>query len=113
MQDVGPDSDKYLIFKDFEGTLAQAHAGGARVHSDSWGSSTSGEYTGEDANVDRATRRLENLLVVIAAGNDQAGAMAVGSPANSKTASPWPHSVTPAISTRRAFPMMVRPPTAA
>lgn len=84
MQDAGPDSSKYLIFQDFEGTLAQAYAGGAHVHSDSWGSSTSGQYTGDDANVDRATRKAENLLVVIAAGNDQAGAMATGSPANSK-----------------------------
>jgi hypothetical protein len=84
MQDAGPDSSKYLIFQDFEGTLAQAYAGGAHVHSDSWGSGTSGQYTGDDANVDRATRKAENLLVVIAAGNDQAGAMATGSPANSK-----------------------------
>ncbi|HEY6943219.1 S8 family serine peptidase, partial [Dokdonella sp.] len=85
-QDIGPNQATAVITQDFEGTLEQAYAGGARIHSDSWGSSSSGQYTTEDANTDRATRKDENLLVVIAAGNDQAGAMAVGSPGNSKNA---------------------------
>ncbi|HEU4663958.1 MAG TPA: S8 family serine peptidase [Dokdonella sp.] len=85
-QDIGPNQATAVITQDFEGTLEQAYNGGARIHSDSWGSSSSGQYTTEDANTDRATRKDENLLVVIAAGNDQAGAMAVGSPGNSKNA---------------------------
>jgi hypothetical protein len=84
MQDIGPDNDRNVITQDFEGTLEQAYAGGARVHSNSWGGASSGEYSGDDANVDRATRASEDLLVVIAAGNDQAGPMATSSPANSK-----------------------------
>ena len=86
MQDIGPNQATSVIAQDFEGTLQQAFDGGARVHSDSWGSGTSGQYSSNDQNVDRATRRNEGLLVVIAAGNDQAGAMAVGSPGNSKNA---------------------------
>ncbi|TCO42780.1 S8 family serine peptidase [Dokdonella fugitiva] len=85
-QDIGPNQATAVITQDFEGTLEQAYAGGARIHSDSWGSSSSGQYTTEDANTDRATRNNEGLLVVIAAGNDQPGAMAVGSPGNSKNA---------------------------
>lgn len=85
-QDIGPNQATAVITQDFEGTLEQAYTGGARIHSDSWGSASSGQYTSEDANTDRATRKNEGLLVVIAAGNDQAGAMAVGSPGNSKNA---------------------------
>ncbi|MBO9663083.1 S8 family serine peptidase [Dokdonella sp.] len=84
MQDIGGDNPIELIVQDFEGTLQQAHGGGVRIHSDSWGGSTSGQYSAVDANVDRMTHRLEDLLVVIAAGNNQTGAMAVGSPGNSK-----------------------------
>ncbi|HKE47793.1 MAG TPA: S8 family serine peptidase [Rhodanobacteraceae bacterium] len=83
-QDIGPDDPRAVILLDFEGTLEQSYAGGARIHSDSWGAGTSGQYTSDDANVDIATRRHEDLLVVIAAGNDQAGPMATGSPGNSK-----------------------------
>lgn len=85
-QDIGPNQATAVITQDFEGTLEQAYNGGARIHSDSWGSASSGQYTSEDANTDRATRKNENLLVVIAAGNDQAGPIAVGSPGNSKNA---------------------------
>ncbi|MEO7432092.1 MAG: S8 family serine peptidase [Dokdonella sp.] len=84
MQDIGPDDPTSVIVQDLEGTLQQAYSGGARIHSDSWGSGTSGAYTSDDVNVDRATRENEGMLVVIAAGNDQAGAMATGSPGNSK-----------------------------
>jgi hypothetical protein len=83
-QDIGPDDPRSVIIIDFEGTLDQSYAGGARIHSDSWGAGTSGQYTSDDANADTAMRKHENQLVIIAAGNDQAGAMATGSPGNSK-----------------------------
>jgi len=86
MQDIGGTDPRNVYVQDFEGTLEQAHGGGARIHSDSWGGGTSGQYSADDANVDRATRKYEDLLVVIAAGNDQSGPMAVGSPGNSKNA---------------------------
>ena len=83
-QDVGPASATAVIMADFEGTLEQAYRGGARVHNNSWGGRTGGAYSANDANLDRATRLREDLLVVVAAGNDVAGAMATGSPGNSK-----------------------------
>lgn len=85
-QDIGPASATSVITADFEGTLEQAYRGGARVHNNSWGASTGGQYTAEDANTDRATRRNEGLLVVISAGNDDPGAMQTGSPGNAKNA---------------------------
>lgn len=84
MQDVGGDNPIELIVQDFEATLLQAHSAGVRIHSDSWGGSTFGQYSAVDANVDRMTHRLEDLLVVIAAGNNQPGTTAVGSPGNAK-----------------------------
>lgn len=86
MQDIGPASATAVITQDFEGTLLQATAAGAFVHSNSWGSDNAAQYTAEDANVDRATHKEEGLLVVIAAGNDVAGAMAVGNPGVAKNA---------------------------
>ena len=85
-QDAGPASATSIIINDFAGTLEQAYSGGARVHNNSWGSKTGGAYVGNDANVDRTTRKVEDLLVVISAGNDVAGAMATGSPGNAKNA---------------------------
>lgn len=83
-QDVGPASATAVIMADFEGTLEQAYRGGARVHNNSWGGGTGGVYSANDANLDRATRQREDLLVVVAAGNDVSGDMATGSPGNSK-----------------------------
>ena len=85
-QDIGPASATSVITQDFEGTLEQAYRGGARVHNNSWGAPTEGEYTAEDANTDRATRRNEGLLVVISAGNDESGPTQTGSPGNAKNA---------------------------
>ncbi len=85
-QDIGPASATSVITADFEGTLEQAYRGGARVHNNSWGAGTGGQYTAEDANTDRATRRNEGLLVVISAGNDDPGPMQTGSPGNAKNA---------------------------
>lgn len=84
MQDIGGADARTVYVQDFEGTLQQAHGGGARIHSDSWGAPTSGQYSSNDQNLDRITRKFEDLLVVVSAGNDQAGARAVGSPGNSK-----------------------------
>lgn len=83
-QDAGPASATSIIITDFSGTLQQAYDGGARVHNNSWGSKTGGAYSGNDANLDRTARANEDLLVVVAAGNDVPGAMATGSPGNSK-----------------------------
>ena len=86
MQDIGPNQATAVIAQDFEGTMLQAAAAGAYIHSNSWGSDNNAQYTAQDANVDRATRNEEGLLVVIAAGNDVVGPMAVGNPGIAKNA---------------------------
>lgn len=101
-QDIGNDPTGCLQINDWPNTLRQANAGGARIHSNSWGGATFGAYDSSDADVDVVTREKEDLLVVIAAGNDGdlseaegcpaeqvAGAVcisSVGSPGNAKNA---------------------------
>ena len=85
-QDAGPTSATSIIIQDFDGTLEQAFKGGARVHNNSWGAKTGGGYNGNDASLDRTTRKWEDMLVVVAAGNDVAGLNATGSPGNAKNA---------------------------
>jgi hypothetical protein len=85
-QDIGPDDASAVILLDFEGTLEQAHGGGARLHNNSWGAPTGGQYSGDDSNLDHATRKYEDLLVIVSAGNDQPGPMQTGSPSNAKNA---------------------------
>jgi len=85
-QDIGPDQATAVIAIDFEGTLEQAYNGGARLHNNSWGAPTAGQYTGDDANLDHATRKNENLLVIVSAGNDDPGPTQTGSPSNAKNA---------------------------
>ncbi len=86
MQDAGPASATSIVIQDFEGTLQQAHDAGARVHNNSWGAKTGGQYSGNDENLDRTTFDNEALLVVVSAGNDVPGPMATGSPGNAKNA---------------------------
>ncbi len=83
-QDAGGTAATSIYISDFGGTLEQAYRGGARVHNNSWGSKTGGRYQGNDSELDRTVRRNEDLLVVVSAGNDVAGAMATGSPSNAK-----------------------------
>ncbi|WP_440225576.1 S8 family serine peptidase [Dokdonella sp. MW10] len=84
MQDIGGTAATAVYITDFAGTLSQAYAGGARIHNNSWGGSTAGNYNGNDAEADSVTWRDENLLVVVSAGNDDAGPVQTGSPSNAK-----------------------------
>lgn len=86
MQDAGPADPTSIIIQDLEGALIQAHDAGARVHNNSWGSKTGGQYTGNDENLDRIAFDHEAMLIVVSAGNDVSGAYATGSPANAKSA---------------------------
>jgi hypothetical protein len=80
-QDIGNDPSGCLQINDWPNTLRQANAGGARIHSNSWGGQTFGEYESRDVDVDTVTREKEDLLVVIAAGNDGDLTAAEGCPA--------------------------------
>ncbi|MFC4821810.1 S8 family serine peptidase [Dokdonella ginsengisoli] len=86
MQDIGGTSPRNVNAGDVEDLLEQAHAGGARLHNDSWGGAENGLYVADDAAVDRVTRRREDLLVIIAAGNNADGPVQTGSPSNAKNA---------------------------
>ena len=59
----------------------QAYAAGVRIHSNSYGSESSGQYTFGDIFVDTSLRAHEDMLILFAAGNSRfATANSVGSP---------------------------------
>ncbi len=83
-QDIGDDATGCLSIEDFAGTLRQAAAGGARIHSNSWGGGAGGSYNGNDVDADVTTWELESLLVTAAAGNTGPQAGSILSPGNAK-----------------------------
>jgi len=85
-QDIGNDDTGCLAINDLRGTLQQAIAADAHIHSDSWGASSNGAYGGNDNNVDYVTNTQEDMLFVVAAANQGPGAGTVGSPGNAKNA---------------------------
>ncbi len=62
----------------------QAFAGGAAIHSNSYGATTLGEYVGSDARADEALRGLEDMIILFAAGNDDGQVNSTSSPGNAK-----------------------------
>lgn len=85
-QDIGNDTTGCLSITNLGGTLAQAYAGGARIHSASWGAATSGVYSGNDRVVDNSLSRQEDMIFVVSAGNSGSNATTIGSPGNAKNA---------------------------
>ncbi len=83
-QDIGDDATGCLSIEDFAGTLRQAAAGGARIHSNSWGGGAGGSYNGNDVDADATTWELEGLLVTAAAGNNGPQSGSILSPGNAK-----------------------------
>jgi hypothetical protein len=59
----------------------QAYKQGARIHSNSWGSSTPSTYTMSSGEVDDFVAAHQDMLVVIAAGNEGQAATNMNSPA--------------------------------
>jgi len=84
MQDIGGTNPRSANTGDVEALFEQAHAGGARLHSNSWAGAGGGLYGSDDSKVDRVTRRHEDLLIVFAAGNNPN--LRTGSPGNAKNA---------------------------
>lgn len=84
MQDIGGTASTSVYINDFAGTLNQAYAGGARIHNNSWGSSTAGQYNSNDSEADSTSWHNEDMLVVVSAGNDDPGPVQTGSPSNAK-----------------------------
>ncbi|HXT51473.1 MAG TPA: S8 family serine peptidase [Thermoanaerobaculia bacterium] len=87
-QDVGHDTTGCLSgLNDPYGMYLQALNAGARVHSNSYGAATGGEYTGDDAIADRFLFEHEEMAIFFSAGNS--GGVAgtpntIGSPGNAK-----------------------------
>ncbi len=80
---IGPDDD-YQIPKD-------GYAGGARVHSNSWGADDNGDYIDSDSAYDHAARDADDttagnqeMVLIVAAGNSGSGSTTIGSPGNAK-----------------------------
>lgn len=64
----------------------QAYDAGVRVHSNSYGSSPSGQYEPREARMDGLQWALEDMLILFAAGNDGPGGSTIGAPAGAKNA---------------------------
>lgn len=62
----------------------QAYDAGAKIHSNSYGASTFGEYVSSDKNLDDSLRDLDNMIILFAAGNDDGFSGTTSSPGNSK-----------------------------
>ncbi len=85
MQDIGSGSNLTGL-NDLIGTLRQAVAGTARIHTNSWGGGSTAQYDSTASDVDFFTNTFEDLLFVVAAGNDGPGASTLGSPGTAKNA---------------------------
>jgi len=89
VQDVGSDDVFSCLFgllfvpNDLTSAFQAGWDGGGRVHSNSWGS-TSSSYDGYCVDVDEFTWSHPDFLVVFAAGNSGPGAGTVGSPGIAK-----------------------------
>ncbi|MGE5344892.1 MAG: S8 family serine peptidase, partial [Acidithiobacillales bacterium] len=83
-QDFGNDTTGCLVDTDDYSVYLQALSGGARIHSNSTGEDTSGEYTTLDQDVDRFLFDHEEMAIFMAAGNSGPAASTTGSPANAK-----------------------------
>lgn len=95
--DDGMAPNAQIIFQDLGGNSGlsgigsspmwqQAYDAGARIHSNSYGASTLGEYISSDANLDRSLRELDDMIIVMAAGNDDGTNNSISSPGNAKNA---------------------------
>lgn len=83
-QDLGNDSGVLAGLGDPFATLLQARDGGARLHSNSYGSDTAGAYTSDDQTADRFLFDHEEMAMFFAAGNSGPGATTGVSPGNAK-----------------------------
>ncbi|MHB9000970.1 MAG: S8 family serine peptidase, partial [Thermoanaerobaculia bacterium] len=88
MQDVGSGTATTCslggIPSDLRDFFKQAYDAGARLHSNSWGSSVNGQYTSDSQATDDYMYTNEDLLVLFAASNDGPAADTIGSPGTAK-----------------------------
>ena len=83
--DIGNNSLSYLIVTNLTETLWAAYSVGAKVHSNSWGTSSKGSYTSQAQEMDAFMYHHPDMLIIVAAGNDgDQGMGTIGSPATAK-----------------------------
>jgi hypothetical protein len=85
-QDLGGEPSGDLSGQGSSPMWEQAYNAGARIHSNSYGSDSKGEYSFGDIRVDRTLRQFEDMLILFSAGNSSGNAQpnSVGSPAVAK-----------------------------
>lgn len=84
-QDVGHDTTGCLTGLDDPFNMyLQALGGGARIHSNSYGSAAAGAYTGDCSIADRFLFDHEEMTIFFSAGNSGSAANTVGSPGTAK-----------------------------
>ncbi|MCL5257268.1 MAG: S8 family serine peptidase [Chloroflexi bacterium] len=69
MQSVGGASGALTLPSDLNSLFQQAYTAGARIHSDSWGGGTAGEYDSYAVDVDQFIWNHPDMSIVFAAGN--------------------------------------------
>ena len=83
-QDIGASNGCLSGSPDPADTYTQARDGGARIHSNSYGSGTFGVYGISDLIADQWLFDNEEMAIFFSAGNDGPSDMSVGSPGNAK-----------------------------
>ncbi|MCM2316452.1 MAG: S8 family serine peptidase, partial [Thermoanaerobaculia bacterium] len=83
-QDIGNSAGCLAGLQNRVAMYAQALAGGARVHSNSYGSDSRGTYSSVDQETDRFLFDHDEMAIVFSAGNSGPGPKTVGSPGVSK-----------------------------
>jgi hypothetical protein len=85
-QDAGLETTGCLngLANDWQLIFQQAYNAGARIHSDSWGSSVGGIYDGDSRAADIFSYGHEDFLLFFAAGNSGPSALTIDSPGNAK-----------------------------
>jgi VCBS repeat-containing protein len=73
---------------DFRPLFQEAYTGGARIHSNSWGSDANGDYTIDSANVDDFVWNHRDMAITYSAGNEGIDANGDGLIDNDSTGSP-------------------------
>ena len=84
-QDLGRDGSSSIYPPpDFNDLFRQAYDDGARIHSNSWGSSADGAYTTASKQCDEFTWNYKDFLILFSNGNSGSGSNTVDSPASAK-----------------------------
>ena len=85
-QDAGDDVSGCLLglANDYKKIFEQSYKAGARIHSDSWGSNSDGDYTADSFSVDKFIYDNDDFTICIAAGNSGYIAQSINTPATAK-----------------------------